>query len=151
MRVMFYQLSRDPAHGVVPLLAKKSLDAGERVLVVSGHEAQRAEISRGLWTLSAESFLANGEADDPHPDRQPILLSSEVAPLNGARFLFLADGHWREEANAAESGFERIFYLFDGETLQEARQVWKDLRGREGVTKEYWAQEDGRWAKKASE
>ncbi|WP_246543548.1 DNA polymerase III subunit chi [Novosphingobium profundi] len=144
---MFYQLSRDPAHGVVPLLAKKSLEAGERVLVVSGEDTQRAEIARGLWTLSPHSFLANGEASEPHPDRQPILLSGEVEPVNGARFLFLADGHWRE----SEARFERVFYLFDDATLQEARQVWKDLRGREGVTKEYWAQEDGRWAKKASE
>ncbi|GAM07353.1 MULTISPECIES: DNA polymerase III subunit chi [Novosphingobium] len=149
MRVMFYQLSRDPAHAVVPLLAKKSLEAGARVLVVSGEERQRAEISRGLWTLSPQSFLANGEASDPHAERQPILLSGEVAPANGARFLFLADGHWRE--GEGEAPFERVFYLFDNDTLQEARQVWKDLRGRDGVTKEYWAQEDGRWAKKASE
>ncbi|WP_268739629.1 DNA polymerase III subunit chi [Novosphingobium organovorum] len=144
---MFYQLSRDPAHGVVPLLARKSLEAGERVLVVAETEPQRAAIARGLWTQGATSFLANGEASDPHPDRQPILLSDRPEPANGAKFLFLADGHWRE----GETAFERVFYLFDSETLAEARQVWKDLRGREGVTKEYWAQEDGRWMRKASE
>lgn len=151
MRVMFYQLSRDPAHAVVPLLAKKSLEAGERVLVVSADEAQRAAISRGLWMHSPESFLANGEASEPNADRQPILLSEQVEPANGARFLFIADGHWRaaEMENARE--FDRVFYLFDSETLQEARQVWKDLREQAGVMKEYWAQEDGRWARKASD
>lgn len=147
MRVMFYQLSRDPAPAVVPLLAKKSLEAGERVLVVAGDEAQRSAISRSLWSLSPESFLANGDALEPHAERQPVLLSDKVEPANGARFLFLADGQWRE----GDASFERVFYLFDAETVQQARQVWKDLRGREGITKEYWAQEDGRWARKASE
>ena len=38
MKVDFYQLSRDPADKVVPLLARNTLKAGERLLVVSADD-----------------------------------------------------------------------------------------------------------------
>lgn len=147
MQVMFYELSRDPAHAVVPLLARRIVEQQGRVLVVSADEQQRARISTGLWASRPESFLANGQAGDGGEDRQPILLSDIPDPQNGARFLIIADGVWCE----GEEPFERTFYLFDDETRELAREVWRDLRGREGVTKQYWAQEDGRWTKKAEE
>ncbi|HUD28125.1 MAG TPA: DNA polymerase III subunit chi [Novosphingobium sp.] len=147
MQVMFYELSRDPAHAVVPLLARRIVEGGGRVLVVSADEQQRARISGGLWSARPEDFLANGQAGEGHEDRQPILLSDIPDPANGAAFLIIADGVWCE----GEEPFERTFYLFDDATRQQAREVWRDLRGREGLTKKYWAQENGRWAKKAEE
>ena len=33
-------------------------------------------------------------------------------------------------------------------TLEGARLAWKLLAGREGVERNYWALEDGRWTKK---
>ena len=47
----------------------------------------------------AEKFLlslANGLAGGDHDARQPILIAPDVTPANGARFLALADGIWRE-------------------------------------------------------
>ena len=41
MRVDFYQLSRDPAEAVVPLLATNTHKAGARMLVVSGDKMWR--------------------------------------------------------------------------------------------------------------
>lgn len=144
MRVMFYQISRDPAHALVPLLARKSLEAGERVLVVSADKDQTAAISRALWSAAPDSFLANGEAGDAHAERQPVLLSDEPEARNGARFMILADGQWRE------GDFERTFYLFDEATISQAREVWRSLRERQGLEMEYWAQENGRWSRKAT-
>jgi DNA polymerase-3 subunit chi len=57
----------------------------------------------------------------------------------------VADGEWREAALT----FERAFYLFDEANLSEARQAWKLLSGREGIERNYWAREDGRWTRKA--
>jgi len=147
MQVMFYELSRDPAHLVVPLLARRILEQSGRMLIVSADEQQRARISAALWQARPDSFLANGQMGEGHEDRQPILLADIPDPVNGARFLVIADGVWCE----GEEPFERTFYLFDDETKAQARQVWRDLRGREGVKKEYWAQDDGRWTKKAEE
>lgn len=141
MRVDFYQLSRDPAEAAIPLIARKVLGDGDRLLVVSADEEQRQRISRALWSFKAESFLANGEAGEGHEDRQPILLSATTEPANGARFLAIADGRWRE----GEMPFARTFYLFDDASVQEARQVWRTLRARQGVEHYYWKQQDGRW------
>jgi DNA polymerase-3 subunit chi len=141
MRVDFYQLSRDPAEAALPLIARKVVSDGSRLLVVSGDQQQRERISRALWSLGPETFLAHGEAGAGHEDRQPILLSETPEPANGATFLAIADGQWREGATP----FARTFFLFDDETVQHAREVWRDLRGREGVEHFYWKQDGGRW------
>lgn len=140
MRVDFYQLSRDPVEAALPLLARATLNAGERMLVVSANGEQLDRIGEGLWALP-ESFLANGRAGTAHDARQPVLLSQTCEPANGARFLALADGLWREEATA----FARTFLLFDDTTVEAARGVWKQLRGREDTERHFWKQQGGRW------
>ncbi|MEW9856742.1 DNA polymerase III subunit chi [Novosphingobium sp. M1R2S20] len=139
-RVDFYQLSRDPVELALPLLARATLKAGERMLVVSSDEAQLGRVGQGLWALP-DTFLANGRAGQPHEDRQPILLSDRLEPANGARFLALADGVWRE----SEQPFVRTFLMFDDSTVAAARDVWRMLRAREGTERHFWKQEGGRW------
>lgn len=140
MRVDFYQLSRDPAEGVLPLIARNTLKAGQRLLVVSGDAAQIDRIDEALWGLR-DSFLAHGRAGAGQESRQPILLSDSTDAGNGARFLALADGIWRD----VEPAFERTFYIFDEATLQPARDCWRMLGKREGVERHFWKQVDGRW------
>lgn len=141
MRVDFYQLSRDPVEQVVPLLARKALQAGQRMLVVSGDGEQRAGISRALWSEGGAHFLAHGEAGQAHAARQPILLSATCEAPNEARMVVLADGIWREEASA----FERAFLLFDASATQAARDLWRSFRDREAIESHAWKQEEGGW------
>jgi DNA polymerase-3 subunit chi len=140
MRVDFYQLSRDPVEAVVALLADKTLAAGKRLLVVAEDDARLEKVSGALWGRGAEGFLANGRAGGPHDARQPVLLSDTIAPANGAQFVALADGQWREA-----DGFERVFMVFDDSTISAARTCWTMLGGREGVERRFWKQQDGRW------
>jgi DNA polymerase III subunit chi len=139
----FWQVTEDPVEKVVTLITRRVLDEGERVLVVSDSAEQRAALSRALWEGGSESFLANGEADSPGADRQPILLSGEPDPANGASHVILADGTFRECA-----GFARVFLLFPPALAPAARQAWRAVDGREGVERAYFAQEAGRWIKK---
>jgi len=143
MKLDFWQVTHDPLEKVVTLIAKRAVSQGERVLVVSADPAQRAAISGALWQAGPESFLANGEADAPGADRQPVLLAETIAPANGASHLILADGTWREA-----TGFARVFLLFPPEGAPDARQAWRAQDGRDGVERAYYAQEDGRWVKK---
>ena len=145
MQLDFWQLSRDPVERVVALIAERTRGAGEKLLVVSESEEQRAAVSRGLWESRAEAFLANGEADAPHAGRQPILLSPRCEADNGARYVVIADGLWREGAEA----FDRAFLLFDEAGTPAARAVWRQFDGREDVQRSYYAQENGKWVKKA--
>jgi DNA polymerase-3 subunit chi len=145
MQADFWQLSRDPVERVVALIAERTLAASGRLLVVADDADRRAEIGRTLWEAKPEAFLANGEADDAHAERQPILLSPQCRARNGARFVVLADGAWRDEAES----FERAFLLFDDAGTPAARATWRQLDGRSDVERSYYAQEDGKWVKKA--
>ncbi|CAN5275163.1 DNA polymerase III subunit chi [soil metagenome] len=141
MRVDFYQLSRDPVEAVLPQIATRILDEGQRLLVVSAYPEQLARISAGLWDAGPESFLAHDHADAPLPDVQPILLSSGCEAANGATRVALADGQFREEALA----FDRTFYFFDAETIAAARDCWRSLSKRDDIATHFWRQEGGRW------
>ncbi|KXU31796.1 MULTISPECIES: DNA polymerase III subunit chi [Sphingobium] len=145
MQVDFYQLSRDPVEQVLPAIAGRILEMGERLLVVAREPERLERISAGLWAGPPESFLAHGRAGDGGESVQPVLLAQDCPSVdlaaNGARHVALADGLWREEA----LGFERAFYFFDAETVEGARASWRDLAKRDGVTPRFWRQEGRKW------
>lgn len=144
MKIDFWQLSRGPAEKVVALIAQRVLDAGDRLLVVSADEEQRGSISRALWKAGPESFLANGEAVATGATSQPILLSSETEAANGASHVIYADGTFRDAA-----GFDRAFLLFDDNTVQAARDVWRALDGKDDLERAFFRQDGGKWVKVA--
>ena len=134
MQVDFYQLGQTPLEQVIASLAEKLLAQDARLLIVADDE-----------TLLARLFLPHGLAGGTDDARQPILLSTSPDAPNLARNMLIADGQWREAA----LGYDRAFYLFDNAALEGARLAWKLLSGREGVERNFWAQEDGRWVQKA--
>ncbi len=141
MRVDFYQLSRDPAETAVALIAQKVVESGQRLLVVAGDPLLHARISDALWR-QPDTFLANGPAGSGHDARQPILLSDSLDAANGATFLALADGQWREG-----DGFERVFLFFDDSTIAASQELWRELGSREGFERNFWKQDGGKWVK----
>ena len=145
MRVDFYQLGAAPSDSIIASLAGKLIGEGQRLLIVAADEAALSRLDRQLWDQGATSFLPHGLAGGADDAAQPILLSTGVDAPNLARNILIADGEWREAA----LGYDRAFYLFDDETLAGARLAWKLLAGRDGVERNFWALEAGRWAKKA--
>lgn len=144
MRVDFYQLGAAQPDSVIAAIAGKLIDDEQRLLAVSADEALLARLDRQLWDQGAASFLPHGLAGGADDTAQPILLSTGTDAPNLARNILIADGEWREAALA----YDRAFYLFDEATLEGARLAWKLLAGREGVERNYWALEDGKWVKK---
>ena len=145
MQVDFYQLAGVRAEQVIASLAEKILEGEGQMLIVADDEQLLARLDRLLWDQGKTSFLPHGLAGGADDARQPILLSSSPDAPNQARNMLIADGQWREAALS----YDRSFYLFDDATLDAARLAWKLLSGREGVDRRYWAQEDGKWVKKA--
>ena len=145
MRVDFYQLGEATAESVIASVGQRLLGEGQRLLVVAEDEALLARLERLLWDQGAASFIPHGMAGGNDDRAQPILLASGSDAPNLARNMLIADGKWREAA----LGYERAFYLFDGESVEAARLAWKLLAGRDGVERHYWGHEDGRWVKKA--
>ncbi|QPC97971.1 DNA polymerase III subunit chi [Qipengyuania soli] len=142
MRVDFYQLSRDPVDLTVAKLARKALQAGERLVVVSSDSSQREAVSKALWEQGGSAFLAHGNAGEPHEARQPILLSDSCVAPNEARMAIIADGTWREEA----SGFARVMLLFDPQGRDAAAQLWRRFAADEAVDNRIFKQDtNGSW------
>ena len=141
MRVDFYQLSQGAPEAVVPLLARASLQAGQRLLVVAEDAELRSRLSEALWDGASDAFLANGEAGGDHAPRQPILLSASCSAENGAQYLLLADGLWRDEAK----GFARTLLVFGEDRLEETRGVWRMLDTLDGAERHFWKQDGGKW------
>ena len=120
---------------------------GEAVDGITAH-ADAGALAQPLTGDLPDSFIgkraaAGDEADAPGAERQPILLSAALAPLNSATHVILADGAFR-----ASEGFARVFLLFPPDAAPAARVAWRGLDGREDVTRAYSAQEDGKWVKK---
>jgi len=145
MQLDFWQYSQGPVERIVALIAERVRASGERLLVVDADAERRAATSKALWEAKPEAFLANGLAGTPHDAAQPILLAADCANPNGAGTAVLADGDWRE----AGETFDRTILLFDASRVEAARAVWRRFDGRDDVVRGYFAQENGKWVKKA--
>ena len=126
---------------MLPQICEKVLAGGERLLVVAEGELL-GQLDAQLWTYARDAFLPHGRSDKPDPEAQPVLLSPEPVPLNGAANVALADGRWRDEA----LGFARTFYMFDAAHLDEARASWRTLKSNDEAELRYWKQDErGKW------
>lgn len=146
--VLFYHLEAQPLEAVLPMLVEKTLERGWRAVVQCGSPERLEAIDEVLWTYRPDSFLPHGSPRDPHPELQPVFLTTADDTPNGAGVRFLVDG----AEPATYDGFVRLVVLFDGndaEAVAQARAHWKAAKAHGcGVT--YWQQgENGRWQKKA--
>lgn len=146
--VYFYHLTDSPLEATLPMLVSKAREAGWRVLVRGPDPALLARLDDVLWQGPVDGFVPHGLAGGPHDADQPVLLGTEVA-ANGFACVMSVGG---AAVTADEVGaLERSCILFDGHdgaALDHARGQWKALTGA-GVAAQYWAQDGGRWIKKA--
>lgn len=146
LRADFYHLGRSAVEQVFLRIAQRTLADGGRLLVVSADDALAGRLDAFLWSHEPTAFLPHGRSGQGDEATQPVLIAPTPDAANGARFIALVDGVWRDEA----LGFERAFYLFDDRTIEEARAVWRSLGDREGIERQFWKQdEEGRWRQQA--
>jgi DNA polymerase-3 subunit chi len=146
--VNFYHLTRSSLEDTLPRLLTKTLQAGERAVVLLGSMERVDALNTHLWTYDPDGFLPHGAARDGEADRQPVWLTHIDENPNGANFLFVAD-----RAKSEKIGdYKRCFELFDGRddtAVAEARERWKTYKNA-GHSLAYWQQTDtGGWEKKA--
>ena len=105
--VWFYHLESTALDQALPELLEKTLAKGWRALVRSPDQDRVEHLDGWLWSWRDDSFLPHATAQDPEPERQPVLLTTALDNLNGAQALFLLDG-----AEGGElSGLERCVPL----------------------------------------
>jgi DNA polymerase-3 subunit chi len=145
--VNFYHLTRSSLEDALPRLLVKTLQAGERALVLLGSPERVEALNTHLWTFDPNGFLPHGAQRDGEAERQPVWLTHLDENPNKATFLFVAD-----RARSDRIGdYKRCFEMFDGrddEAVTEARARWKSYK-EQGHNIVYWQQTDGGWEKKA--
>jgi DNA polymerase-3 subunit chi len=143
----FYQLRDSPLEATLPMLVGKARGAGWRVLVRGSDPALIKRLDDVLWQGADDGFLPHGIAGGPHDADQPVLLGD--ASSDGFACLMSVAGAAISDIEV--NTLERVCILFDGydeAALDHARGQWKALTDA-GCAAQYWAQEDGRWTKKA--
>ncbi len=147
--VYFYHLTRSPLEAALPMLLERARAAGWRVLVRGTDRSRLEWLDERLWLGGEEEFLPHGLAGGEFDSEQPVLLTSGRDNPNDAACLISVDGAGVDPEEAAS--FERVCILFDGNdssAVETARAQWKALAGA-GCRLQYWAQEGGRWKRKA--
>ena len=146
--VYFYQLRDSPLEATLPMLLGKTQEAGWRTLVRGTDDGAMKRLDDVLWGGPEGAFLPHGLAGGAHDLDQPILLGVDQSADGFDCIMSVSGAH----VSAAEIGLaERTCVLFDGHdegALQFARGQWKTLTDA-GCSAQYWAQDDGRWIKKA--
>jgi DNA polymerase-3 subunit chi len=146
--ISFYHLTARPLEWALPKLLERTLEAGERALVMVASQERVDSLNSHLWTYDANSWLPHGAEKDGNAAEQPIWLTAGIDNPNNAGFLFLADGATLDDV----APYKRVFKLFDGrddEAVAAARGRWKTYKDA-GHTLSYWQQDDrGRWSKAA--
>ena len=143
--VRFYHMTRTALETALPQMLEKTLERGQRALVMAGSEERVESLNAGLWTYRERSFLPHGSAKDGFAEDQPVWLTASEENPNGAEVLFLTDGAMA----GSIADYKICAILFDGRdeaAVQAARERWQALKAEEhNVT--YWRQDDeGRWA-----
>ena len=143
----FYHLTDSPLEATLPMLVGKARGAGWRVLVRGTDDALLKRLDDVLWQGPEEQFTPHGLAGGPHDADQPVLLGD----VSAAGFACAMSVGGADVSAEEVQAIERTCILFDGHdgaALQHARGQWKSLTDA-GCAAQYWAQEGGRWAKKA--
>ncbi len=143
----FYHLTRTTAdQALLPLLGR-TLDAGQRAVVLLGSHARVAELDELLWASTDPDWLPHGTPAAGDPDMHPIWLTDADDAPNNAAYAFLLDG--RESGHLAS--FTRVFDLFDGRDealVAAARRRWTGAKAA-GHALTYWQQGTKGWERKA--
>jgi DNA polymerase-3 subunit chi len=141
----FYHLTRTGLPEALARLLERTLQAGQRALVVCPDQARLKALDTALWACPEPVWLPHGTESDGDPDLQPVWLSTDPVPANNARFLFLVDGVQTDRSSA----FDRVFDLFDGndsEQVAAARERWRAAKDA-GHMLTYWKQGTRGWEK----
>lgn len=146
----FYQQAGDEVAKLAAQLADKSVSVGKKLMIYATRE-QASEVSRALWVLQDQSFLAHGIDQQDGAEFADIWISTDVSanPIN-AEFAMPLSGISLPDMRA----FERHFILFNGkddEALATARAQWKAFsQDYKGHCRYFAKTEEGGWVPKAT-
>ncbi len=145
--IRFYHMEQKTLDQILPVLLKKALEGGRRVVVKTPDDKETERLNNHLWTYDPSSFLPHGSEKDGHAQDQPVWLTSKDENPNGADVLILTGGAQSESYDQ----FTLCCDLLDGrneQAVHDARERWKIYK-EAGHEVTYWQQGAKGWEQKA--
>tara|TARA_B100001778_G_scaffold308283_1_gene288942 strand:- start:83 stop:535 length:453 start_codon:yes stop_codon:yes gene_type:complete len=143
--INFYHLTRSTIKETLPKLLSKIIDSDKRVLLVAANENEANQLNDMLWS-GTRVFVPHGTPNEPHPDKQPILVSHQTENLNKADILLMVGN--TDTNKDIFSSFEKCLLVFDGndpDQTSAVRRSWSTYKNS-GFDLTYWQQDTkGKW------
>ena len=108
--IRFYHLQKSTLEAALPPMLEKTLERGQRAVVIAGSPERVEALTSYLWTYNDRGFLPHGSARDGFAEEQPVWLTEKDENPNGAQVLFLTDG----AASGHVADFTLCVELLDG-------------------------------------
>lgn len=140
--IQFYHLRSTSLERAVPKLMEKALASKARVVVLARDAAMIRRLSDQLWSANPQGFLPHGSQEDPHPEWQPIYLTTAQENPNQATILMVLNG----TIPPAFSHYEKLLDLFDGNdeaSVAAARERYRHYRSQPDIALQYVLQQPG--------
>lgn len=111
-------------------LAEKCYSNVVKVFVYTNSKEQALELDKVLWTYSRKQFIPHGTIYDPLPEKQPILIGSELKNLNNSSSIIMVNLDESKILSALSSNeifdtskCERLFFLHDNSSLVSSQDI----------------------------
>lgn len=147
LEVAFYHFTSAPLLKSVPSLLVKIYESKKKVLVLCKNEEELVEFDKYLWSFSTKVFIPHGTVADPHPEKQPVFLSTKIVNTNKPKVLLSFVDVDDEEMFKFKSV---IFVFFGNEKDRGVLHMchkYKDIRDKENIDAKFWMQDlsSGKW------
>ncbi|MBF0424536.1 MAG: DNA polymerase III subunit chi [Magnetococcales bacterium] len=136
---------------LIATLAAKAIERGLRAVVVVADLEQARLLDAFLWRFPDDGFLPHGLADEPDPERQPLLIATAPGDSNAATVLIAA----ADRPIADPGRFDLIidFAVTSADPDQAGNLASRQRYGHYrqlGCRMEYWVQKPaGGWEKRS--
>ena len=148
MNYSFYQVTVNYQKAVCQVI-EKCYQTGQHTLVCTDSVERKEALDKALWSYGRRSFIPHGTPSDDKAQSFPVILSSTIDNINGAKILVLTAPELE-----IDNSFERVIMVFDGNdenSLQLARKRYKELKDLGNELKFYFQDKKGVWQLHAAE
>lgn len=146
--IQFYHLLTTPLERALPKLMEKALSAEMKSVIRAADEEQMHRLNDALWNYAEHSFLPHGASTDPHPEQQPVYITSGDETPNEATVLVITNGKQVDSTD----GYDKLLDMFDGhdeESVAAARKRWSYYKEAGHNISYFQQQKGGGWKKQA--
>ena len=117
--IRFYHLQKSTLEAALPPMLEKTLERGQRAVVIAGSPERVEALTSYLWTYNDRGFLPHGSARDGFSrGAAGCWLTEKDENPNGAQVLFLTDG----AASGHVADFALCVELLDGNDENSRRR-----------------------------